>query len=821
MDAMITASAPEPEKLTEDLDNLSLSPFGVARSSVNEAPLSDDEVRLMTDYFHASLYMCLGMIYLRRNPLLRDPLTLEHVKRRLLGHWGSDAGQSFTYIHMNRLIKKYDLDAFFISGPGHGAPAVLSNSYLEGVYSEVYPDKKEDEEGLRRFFKYFSFPGGIGSHATPETPGSLHEGGELGYSISHAFGAVFDHPDLIALTMVGDGESETGPLATSWHSTKFLNPITDGAVLPVLHLNGYKINNPTILSRVSHKELEALFVGYGWTPYFVEGSDVPSMHQAMAATMERCITKIREYQKEARDSGKAFRPRWPMIVLRTPKGWTGPRKIGEHYSEGFWRAHQVPITDVLTNNESLKKLEEWMRSYEPEKHFDKDGKLIPELRELAPKGNRRMSANPVANGGLIRKKLHVPDFRNYSVEVKKGGVSKMGSMANFAGFLRDVVAQNPKDFRVFGPDETQSNKLDKIYEAGKKVWLADYFDEDEDGGNLAFNGRVMEMLSEHTVEGWLEGYILSGRHGLLNSYEPFIHIIDSMVNQHCKWIEKCLEVEWRQKVASLNILLTATVWRQDHNGFTHQDPGFLDVVANKSPDVVRIYLPPDANCLLSTMDHCLRSENYVNVIVADKQEHLQFLTMDQAIAHCSKGVGIWQWASNDKGEEPDLVMASCGDVSTHEALAATGLLRTHLPQLKIRFVNVVDLFKLIDSSEHPHGLKAHEWRAIFTDNVPCVFNFHSYPWLIHRLTYGRKGQQNLHVCGYREKGNIDTPLELAIRNGTDRYSLAIDAIDRIPGLGNKGAAARETLLNEQIRAKNYSYHEGLDPKEIDDWVWPF
>ncbi|KAH9869648.1 hypothetical protein IAQ61_006858 [Plenodomus lingam] len=821
MDAMIAKAPADPETVTEDVEHLSISPFGPARTSITEHPLSDDEVRKMTDYFHASLYMCLGMIYLRRNPLLRDPLTLEHLKRRLLGHWGSDAGQSFTYIHMNRLIKKYDINALFISGPGHGAPAVLSNSFLEGVYSEVYPDKSEDEEGMRRFFKSFSFPGGIGSHATPETPGSLHEGGELGYSISHAFGTVFDHPDLIALTMVGDGESETGPLATSWHSTKFLNPITDGAVLPVLHLNGYKINNPSVLARISHKELEALFLGYGWTPYFVEGSDLPSMHQAMAATMERCIIKIREYQKQARDSGKAFRPRWPMIVLRTPKGWTGPRKVGDHYSEGFWRAHQVPLTNVLKDKAQLRLLEEWMRSYEPEKHFDESGKLIPELRELAPTGNRRMSANPVANGGTLRHKLHMPDFRDYKVDVPKGGVAKMGSMDNFAGFLRDIIKKNPEQFRLFGPDETESNKLGKVYEASKKVWLGEYFEEDEDGGNLAFEGRVMEILSEHTVEGWLEGYILSGRHGLLNSYEPFIHIIDSMVNQHCKWIEKCLEVEWRKKIASLNILLTSTVWRQDHNGFTHQDPGFLNVLCDKSPEVVRIYLPPDANCLLSTMDHCLRSSNYVNVIVADKQEHLQFLDMEQAIAHCAKGVGIWDWASNDAGEEPDIVMASCGDVSTHESLAATALLRTHLPELKIRFVNVVDLFKLIDPAQHPHGLQPHEYKAIFTDNVPCIFNFHSYPWLVHRLTFGRKGQQNLIVRGYREKGNIDTPLELAIRNGTDRYSLAIDAIDNISRLKNKGAATREKLLNERIEAKNYAFYEGIDPKVTEDWVWPF
>ncbi|KAF2012136.1 D-xylulose 5-phosphate/D-fructose 6-phosphate phosphoketolase [Aaosphaeria arxii CBS 175.79] len=813
--------APSVEKTSDDLNNLSISPFGQARSTVEGQPLDNEEIRKMTDYFHATLYLCLGMIYLKENPLLREPLKVEHLKRRLLGHWGSDAGQSFTYIHMNRLIKKYDLNAIFISGPGHGAPAVLSNSYLESVYSEVYPDKSEDINGMRRFFKYFSFPGGIGSHATPETPGSLHEGGELGYSISHAFGTVFDHPELIALTMVGDGESETGPLATSWHSTKFLNPITDGAVLPVLHLNGYKINNPTLLARVSHKELESLFIGYGWTPYFVEGDDLPTMHQAMAATMEKCINEIKEYQKKARETGKAFRPRWPMIVLRTPKGWTGPRKLGDHFLEGFWRSHQVPIPDVLKDSSKLKTLEEWMRSYGPERLFDESGAIVPELKELAPTGLSRMSANPIANGGILRRKLHVPDFRDYAIEVKSGGIENLGSMANCAKFLRDIIKNNPKHFRLFGPDETESNKLGGVYEAGKKVWLGEYFEEDADGGNLALEGRVMEMLSEHTVEGWLEGYILSGRHGLLNSYEPFVHIIDSMVNQHCKWIEKCLEVEWRVKVASLNILLTSTVWRQDHNGFTHQDPGFISVVCDKSPEVVRIYLPPDANCLLSVANHCLRSSNYVNVIIADKQEHLQFLNMEQAIAHCSKGVGIWDWASNDQGEEPDVVMASCGDVSTHEALAATALLRQHIPNIKVRFANVVDLFKLIPAAEHPHGLSDREYAAIFTDNKPVIFNFHSYPWLVHRLTYKRQGQDHLHVKGYREKGNIDTPLELAIRNETDRFSLAIAAIDQLTGYGNKAAAAREALLNQRIKAKNYAFHEGLDPEELTKWVWPY
>ncbi|KAJ5798909.1 uncharacterized protein N7503_006414 [Penicillium pulvis] len=806
---------------SNDAQSKSISAYGDARSTVSGKCLDPEEVRKMNKYFHASLYLCLGMLYLRENPLLKEPLKVEHLKARLLGHWGSDAGQSFTWIHMNRLIKKYDLDVLFVSGPGHGAPGIISQSYLEGVYTEVFPDKTEDVEGMQKFFKQFSFPGGIGSHATPETPGSIHEGGELGYSISHAFGTVFDHPDLITLTMVGDGESETGPLATSWHSTKFLNPITDGAVLPVLHLNGYKINNPTVLARISHEELTALMVGYGWKPYFVEGSDLDSMHQAMAVTLEQCVKEIREYQQQARSSNKPFRPRWPMIVLRTPKGWTAPREIDGKLLEGFWRAHQIPITDVLTNPAHLKVLEDWMKGYKPETLFDESGKLLPELRELAPAGNSRMSANPVGNGGLLRKPLRLNDFRDYAIQDIVPGKSSAGGMANMAKFLRDVVAKNMTNFRLFGPDETESNKLAEVYKAGKKVWMADYFEEDSDGGNLSPNGRVMEILSEHTCEGWLEGYILSGRHGLINSYEPFVHVIDSMVNQHCKWIEKCLEVEWRAKVASLNILITATVWRQDHNGFTHQDPGFLDVVANKSPEVVRIYLPPDGNTLLSVMDHCLRSVNYVNVIVADKQEHIQFLNMEDAIAHCTKGLGIWDWASNDQGEEPDIVMASCGDVSTHEALAATALLREHVPTLKIRFVNVVDLFRLISGIHHPHGMPDRQWKAIFTDDKPIIFNFHSYPWLIHRLTYKRPGQHNLHVRGYREKGNIDTPFELAMRNGTDRFSLAIDAIDLIPSLGNTGASAREKLANARLAGKAEAFENGLDPEYIRNWTWPY
>ncbi|KAK6863732.1 hypothetical protein PG995_000260 [Apiospora arundinis] len=777
----------ECDKATVD----AIQPYGVARSTVEGKPLSKEEIKQRSTSRAASSATS-----------VRPP------------------GQIFTWMHMNRLIKKYDLDAFFVSGPGHGAPAVLSQSYLEGVYSEVYPDMSEDIEGMQRFFKQFSFPGGIGSHATPETPGSIHEGGELGYAVSHAFGAVFDNPDLIALTMVGDGESETGPLATSWHSNKFLNPITDGAVLPVLHLNGYKINNPTLLARIPHEEIEQLFKGYGWTPYFVEGSDLESMHQAMAATMERCVEEIRGYQKQARDSGKPFRPRWPMIILRTPKGWTGPRKLNDKYLEGYWRAHQVPITDVKTNPKDLQTLEAWMRSYEPERIFGKDAKISAELLSLCPTGNRRMSANPVGNGGALKKPLKMPNFRDYAIEVPEPGATNAASMSNFSIFLRDIIKKNMNNFRLYGPDETESNKLGTVYQAGKKVWLGEYFEEDKDGGNLAPAGRVMEMLSEHTVEGWMEGYVLSGRHGLLNSYEPFIHIIDSMVNQHCKWIEKCLEVEWRVKVASLNILLTAVVWRQDHNGFTHQDPGFLDVVANKSPEVVRIYLPPDGNCLLSTMDHCLRSNNYVNVIVADKQNHIQFLTMDEAVIHCTKGISIWSQYSTDLGQEPDLVMASCGDISTNESLAAIDLLLQNFPELKIRCVNCVDLFKLISHVDHPHGMTDAEWTSVFTADKPIIFNFHSYPWLVHRLTYKRPGNANIHVRGYQEKGNIDTPLELAIRNKTDRFSLAMDAIDRMPHLGNRGATARERLHSAQISAANEAFKYGVDPEFLSNWTWP-
>jgi len=802
-------------------ESQSISAYGPARPTVDGSPLEPEELQRMLAYWHATLYLSAGMIYLRDNPLLREPLKPEHVKRRLLGHWGSDPGMSLTYIHLNRLIKKYDLNVIFLAGPGHGAPALISNVYLEGSYSEIYSGISEDTDGLHQLFKQFSFPGGIGSHCTPETPGSIHEGGELGYSVSHAYGAAFDNPDLIVTVMVGDGESETGPLATAWHSNKFLNPARDGAVLPVLHLNGYKIANPTILARIPHDELEALFHGYGYEPYFVEGSDPPSMHQAMAATLEHCIREIRRIQQEARKSGSEVkRPRWPMVILRSPKGWTGPKEVDGHKVEGFWRAHQVPMAEMHENPSHLVLLEEWLRSYRPESLFDENGRLLPELRELAPKGVRRMGANPHANGGLVRKALKLRDFRDYAVSVEKPGTTEVGPTQILGQFLRDVMRDNPDNFRVFSPDENASNRLTALYEATKKTWLAEYFPEDSDGGELAPDGRVMEMLSEHTLEGWLEGYLLTGRHGFLSSYEAFVHVIDSMFNQHAKWLEKSSELSWRADVASLNLLITSTVWRQDHNGFTHQDPGFLDVVANKSPSVTRIYLPPDANCLLSVADHCLRSTNYVNVIVADKQPHLLYLDMDNAVKHCTKGAGIWRQASSDQDSEPDLVMASCGDIATMEALAATALLRQHFPELKVRFVNVVDLFRLVPDTEHPHGFSDREFDALFTPDKPVIFNFHAYPWLIHRLTYRRTNHHNIHVRGYKEKGNINTPMELAIQNQVDRFTLAIDAIDRVPSLKVRGSHAREALMNQQLDCRHYAYSEGIDPPEIVNWRWP-
>jgi len=790
-----------------------------ARPSTGDK-LSTEELRKINAYWRACNYLAAGMIYLEDNPLLREPLQQQHIKSRLLGHWGSSPGLSFTYIHLNRLIKKYDLDAIFLAGPGHGAPGVLGPAYLEGTYSEIYPNKSEDVEGMRTFFKEFSFPGGIGSHCTPETPGSIHEGGELGYSLSHGCGAAFDNPDLLVAVVVGDGESETGPLATSWHSNKFLNPIRDGAVLPILHLNGYKINNPTLLARISHEELEDLFKGYGWTPYFVEGHDPDLMHQKMATTIESCLLEIRRIQGEARTSGKPNRARWPMIVLRSPKGWTGPKEVDGHKVEGFWRAHQVPLANLKGNPAHLKMLEEWLRSYRPEELFDESGKLIPELKALAPTGTRRMSANPHANGGLLRKALRMPDFRNYAVAVEKPGQTSAENTRPLGRFLRDIVRQNPNNFRVFGPDETTSNKLDAIYEVSKKLWLEEFLPEDLDCGELSRDGRVLEMLSEHTLEGWLEGYLLTGRHGFLSSYEAFIHVIDSMFNMHAKWLATAEELPWRAPISSLNLLITSTVWRQDHNGFTHQDPGFLDLVVNKSPKVCRIYLPPDVNTLLSVADHCLESTGYVNVIVCDKQKHLQYMTMDEAIAHCTKGIGIWQKASNDDGVEPDVVMACAGDVPTQEALAAVVLLRQHFPNLKIRFVNVVDLYRLVPSTEHPHGLSDLDFDSLFTKDKPIIFNFHGYPWLIHRLTYRRTNHANLHVRGYKEKGNINTPLDLAIQNQIDRFSLAMDVINRVPALQVAGAHAKERLRNMQIECQAYAYEHGVDKPEVDQWTWP-
>jgi xylulose-5-phosphate/fructose-6-phosphate phosphoketolase len=759
------------------------------------------------------------MIYLRDNPLLREPLKPEHIKRRLLGHWGSSPSLSFSYIHLDRVIKKYDLDAIFLAGPGHGAPGVLGPAYLEGTYSEIYPNKSEDINGMRDFFKAFSFPGGVGSHCTPETPGSIHEGGELGYSVSHAFGAAFDNPDLLVAVVVGDGESETGPLATAWHSNKFLNPIRDGAVLPILSLNGYKINNPTILARISHEELEDLFKGYGWTPHFVEGSDIDDMQQKMAATMEGCVLEIRRIQREARSSGKADRARWPMIVLRSPKGWTGPKEVDGHKVEGFWRSHQVPLSGVRENPEHLKMLESWLRSYKPEELFDENGRLIPELRELPPKGTRRMSANLHANGGLLRRPLRMPDFRKYAIAVDKPGQTAAENTRPLGQFLRDIIRENPTTFRVFGPDETTSNRLSAVYEASKKLWLADYLPEDLDGGELGPDGRVLEMLSEHTLEGWLEGYLLTGRHGFFSSYEAFVHVIDSMFNMHAKWLATAEELRWRAPIASLNLLITSTVWRQDHNGFTHQDPGFLDIVLNKSPNVCRIYLPPDVNTLLSVANHCLKSTGYVNVIVSDKQKHLQYMSMDEAVVHCTKGLGIWRQASNDEGAEPDVVIACAGDIPTKEALSAVAMLREHFPSLKIRFVNVVDLYKLVPSTEHPHGLSDEDFDSLFTKDKPVIFNFHGYPSLIHRLTYRRTNHKNFHVRGYKEKGNINTPLDLAIQNQIDRFSIAKDVIDRVPTLQVSGAHAKEKLRNEQIDCLNYAYENGIDKPEVEQWTW--
>lgn len=807
-----------PQKPTLDT---SISAFGQARSTITGSPLSADELRKTHAFWRAANYLAVGMIYLRANPLLREPLKPEQIKQRLLGHWGSSPGISFLYTHLNRVIKKLDQDMLFVVGPGHGAPGFLGPCYLEGSYSHFFSECSEDETGMQRFFRQFSFPGGVGSHCTPETPGSIHEGGELGYSISHAYGAAFDNPNLIVVALAGDGEAETGPLATSWHANKFINPIRDGAVLPVLHLNGYKINNPTVLSRISHDELRSLFAGYGYTPYFVEGSDPDSMHQAMAATLDHCFAEIHRIQQEARRSGVPTRPSWPMIVMRTPKGWTGPSEVDGHKVEGFWRAHQVPMGGMHNNPEHVRQLEAWMRSYKPEELFDANGTLLPEIKAVAPTGDKRLGSTPYSNGGLLRRELNLPDFRPYGVTVENPGTTEAENTKPLGMFLRDVMQENMTNFRVFGPDENTSNKLNAIYEVSKKFWIADYLPEDADGGELSPDGRVMEMLSEHTLEGWLEGYLLTGRHGFFSTYEAFAHIIDSMVNQHAKWLDICNHIPWRQDISSLNLLITSTVWRQDHNGFTHQDPGFLDVVLNKSPDVVRIYLPPDVNTLLSVADHCLRSVNYINVIVSDKQLHVQYHDMDTAIKNCTKGIALWEWASTDQGSEPDVVLACAGDIPTQEALAASVILRQHFPDLKIRFINVIDLFRLQPKTEHPHGMSDRDFDSLFTLDKPIIFNFHGYPWLIHRLTYRRANHHNLHVRGYKEKGNINTPMELAIRNEIDRFSIAIDAIDRIPQLKVAGAHVKEMLKNEQISCVHYAYEHGIDRPDVVDWKWPY
>jgi len=797
-----------------------LAPVEAVKLPTSSQPLSPDEVRKIDSYWRAANYLSVGQIYLLKNPLLREPLSIEHVKPRLLGHWGTTPGLNFIYVHFNRIIKKYDLNVINITGPGHGGPGIVANAYLEGTYTEFYPHIQQNEDGMRKLFKQFSFPGGIPSHAAPETPGSINEGGELGYSIAHAYGAVFDNPDLLACCVVGDGEAETGALATSWHSNKFLNPARDGAVLPILHLNGYKIANPTVLGRLSDEELTHLFTGYGYKPYFVEGQEPERMHQLMAATLDSVIAEIQSIQKTARSERSPHRPVWPVIILRSLKGWTGPKFVDGKPVEGTWRAHQVPVTDLATKPGHLKILEDWMRSYRPEELFDEEGKIIAKLAELAPKGNRRMGANPHANGGLLLKGLLLPSFRDYAVKVTGPG-REMGEATRIFGiFLRDVMKLNleSKNFRVFGPDETASNRLDALYEVTDKVLMEPLLPTDE---HESTNGRVVEMLSEHMCQGWLEGYLLTGRHGLFSCYEAFIHIVDSMFNQHAKWLKVSRDIPWRRPISSLNYLLTSHVWRQDHNGFSHQDPGFIDYVVNKKADVVRVYLPPDTNCLLSVGDHCLRSRNYVNVIVAGKQPAPQWLNMEAAIEHCTNGIGIWSWASTDQGTEPDAIMACAGDVPTLETLAAVDLLRQHFPDIKIRVVNVVDLMTLQPPSEHPHGISDLDFDSMFSTDKPVIFAYHGYPWLIHRLTYRRRNHDNMHVRGYKEEGTTTTPFDMTVMNEIDRFHLAGDVVDRVPRLQRVGAHFKEFLRDKLVDHKQYIHGHGDDMPEIQNWTWPY
>ena len=783
---------------------------------LEKQPLCEEMLTKMNAYWRAANYLSAGQLYLLDNPLLKKPLSLDQIKKKIVGHWGTVPGQNFVYVHCNRVIKRYDLDMILLSGPGHGGNFLIANTYLDGSYSEIYPNISQDEEGMQKMFKQFSFPCGVPSHCAPETPGSINEGGELGYSIAHAFGAVFDNPDLIATVVVGDGEAETGPLATSWQSNKFLNPVTDGAVLPILHLNGYKISNPTIFSRIPHDEIEDFFKGCGWKPYFVEGDDPMTMHRKMAETMDTVIEEIKAIQKQARETGDAERPKWPMIVLRTPKGWTGPKVVDGQKIEGSFRAHQVPIS-MENPEEHLKLLNDWLRSYHPEELFDEKGRLIPELAELAPKGNARLGANPHANGGILLKDLRLPDFRTYGIPVEPGK-TKAQDMIELGGYIRDIFRLNEdnKNFRIFGPDESMSNRLYRVFEAENRDWNGELKDDDD---KLARGGRIMDsMLSEHMCEGWLEGYLLTGRHGFFASYEAFIRIVDSMAAQHAKWLKVCNQLSWRQPIASLNFILSSNVWQQDHNGYTHQDPGFLDHIANKKADVVRMYLPPDTNCLLSCFDHCIRSKNYVNAIVASKHPSCQWLSMEQAVKHCTQGIGIWEWASNDCGEEPDLVMACCGDTPTLETMAAVTILRDELPELKIRVVNVVDLFKLESNTKHPHGLSDAEYDAIFTKDTPVIFAFHGYPTLIHELTYGRNNH-NVSVHGYQEEGTITTPFDMRVQNQLDRFDLVKDAIMHLPQLGNRGSFLIQKMNDKLVEHKQYIAEYGQDLEEIRNWQW--